>query len=129
MVFEMKRATTFALELALGLAAAPPVSAEGEFTTGELLQACNGTSPSRNQSYCFGFVLGAYDVMHANGNMVDANKNPLPGNGVSTCSDEPVRADAMVQAFRKWAERNPKDWGKPADVGVINALHETWPCK
>jgi Rap1a immunity proteins len=73
--------------------------------------------------------LGVSGVLLENGNLVDANKNRVPDNGVSMCITEHVSSGAMVQAFRNWAERNPKDWGKEAVLGVMNALHETWPCK
>jgi Rap1a immunity proteins len=68
-------------------------------------------------------------VLLVNGNLVDANKNRVPDNGVSMCITEHVSSGAMVQAFRNWAERKPKDWGKEAVLEVMNALHETWPCK
>jgi hypothetical protein len=125
----MKRAATFAFGLALGFAAAPPACAEEELTTGRLLQECNETEGSADWTYCFGIILGVSGVLLVNGNLVDANKNRVPDNGVSMCITEHVSSGAMVQAFRNWAERNPKDWGKKAVLGVMNALHETWPCK
>jgi hypothetical protein len=71
------RVTTFALGLALGLGAAPPVSADGEFTTGRLLQECNATVGSFEWGYCLGLIFGAAGVLLVNGNLVDANKNPV----------------------------------------------------
>jgi hypothetical protein len=108
--------------------AASPVSAGGEFTTGRLREVCNENQGSLGRGYCSGFIYGAALVLFTNGKLVDENKNPVATNSVSICLVN-VSSGAMEQAFMDWAGRNPKDWDKPAVIGVITALHETWPCK
>lgn len=36
---------------------------------------------------------------------------------------------AAVQAFKNWAAKHPERWSDSGQVGVMIAIHETWPCK
>jgi ATP-dependent DNA ligase len=30
---------------------------------------------------------------------------------------------------KNWAAKNPQNWGNPAEIGVIAAIREAWPCR
>ena len=111
--------------LALAVSAA---HASNAVTVGKLLQLCNAASDSTDSFYCFGFISGVGGVLQVQSHLVDENMNPVP-NKTKTCIPEFITSDQLVQVFRNWAERNPKDWSWAATVGVMNALNETWPCK
>ena len=48
---------------------------------------------------------------------------------ISKFSGEHVTRGAMLQAFLIWAEKHPEKWSHYNGTGVLEALHETWPCK
>ncbi len=109
------RAIIFALGLALGLAAASPLSRAA--TVQELLREC--TEDKEEELHCIGYVAGIGEVMQHMGASI----------GFGICSTGPITHGAMQQAFENWAKKHPENWGDPAGEGVMLALRETWPCK
>jgi hypothetical protein len=85
----------------------------------ELLAWCKKPTGSPEFWYCMGFINGVGQLLLAIG--------PEHLYGICTDNDLP-QLPAMVQAFRNWAEQNPRHWDKPALTGVNVALSLTWPC-
>lgn len=93
--------------------------------TEHLLRWCKEPETSFDHAYCAGYVSGMADVMGLIG--VGATKDFKLHFGM--CTSEPYpSANAEVQAFINWAEKHPTEWGTSAQVSVLLALQETWPC-
>jgi hypothetical protein len=111
----IRRAIIFALGLALGLAAASPLSRAA--TVQELLREC--TEGKELELHCIGYVGGIGEVMQLMGASI----------GFGICSTGTITHGAIQQAFENWAKKHPENWGDRAPLGVMLALRETWPCK
>jgi hypothetical protein len=46
----------------------------------------------------------------------------------SACPKSFVSNDSMVDAFSEWANQHLKKWSASAETGVMQAMHDTWPC-
>ena len=44
------------------------------------------------------------------------------------CPKTAVSNDAMVEAFREWANEHIEKWSASAKTGVMQAMRDTWPC-
>jgi hypothetical protein len=73
--------------------------------------------------YCLGYVSGVYNVMAILGE--GKINTPLQ---FTICPKGATYA-AAAQAFMNWATKHPEMWSTHQSIGVIAALHETWPCK
>lgn len=106
-----------------------------------LLNSCNAPDTSSDYAFCVGYVGGIGDIMRTSGIMLKSlyelkqlDKNTSTAKVltvVSICSSVPetvITHDAMVQAFKNWANRHPKNWGMNIPFSVGDALRETWPC-
>lgn len=112
--------------LATVTAPSPTHGAEEDIKNVEhLLAWCKQPEASAEHAFCVGFVDGTADMM----GMVAVNTHGDFRMHYGMCSSNPYPSvNAEVQAFILWAEKNPKVWGMPNEVGVILALADTWPC-
>ena len=46
----------------------------------------------------------------------------------SACPKSSISNDAMVKAFSEWANEHLEKWSASAEAGVMQAMHDTWPC-
>ena len=120
----LKRLITCALLLPCSVTSAQ--NQQQDITNTEsLLRMCRSSHDDGNYGFCLGFVSGIADMMEAVG---------LQGKGdfkktYGMCVTAPFpSANAEVQAFINWAEKNPKTWEQSNTVGVILSLAATWPC-
>ena len=115
------------LVLILMLASTSPTKGDQQAdprNTAHLLRWCKEPETSSDYAYCVGYVSGMADVMGLIG--VGASKD---FKRYGMCASEPYpSANAEVQAFINWAEKKPTEWATSAQVGVLLALQETWPC-
>ena len=81
-----------------------------------LYRMCKGQDTSDNLM-CIAYVAGVGDLLRAQGGK---------GEKYSICADPTYGAE--MQAFVKWAEANPQEWGKDRIFGVVSALIRNWPC-
>src|ERR1700730_13374474 len=91
-------------------------------TTSEILQDCNSDANSFEQGPCLGAI-------HAVAAVLIMNHYKTPDNGLTMCVTGNLSSDATLQAFKNWAERNPKELERESIIGVVSALRDTWPCK
>ena len=79
---------------------------------------------------CIGLIAGVSSVMLLN---VGLLKGATTSDGIALpamCpTGRPPSYGAMIQAFVNWAEVHPEEWDTSADIGIIFALQEKWPCK
>lgn len=92
-------------------------------STDGLLEMCR--SNGADYGYCLGFISGTAAVMEQIG--LGASGDFRGAMGMCVPRPYPT-ANAEVQAFVNWAQRNTQQWGQPSAVGVMMALANTWPC-
>jgi hypothetical protein len=68
--------------------------------------------------------LAGQDLLHSSDRIVREELVDL-----SMCPNNGYTYGALKQAFVNWAEKHPEKWTEFADLGVIIALRETWPCQ
>jgi hypothetical protein len=126
----MKR---FAMALAALMLAAMPAKAANDITIGDLYAACRlDDQTSSSFVLCSAFVMGVGRTMLLVGALLAGaerradTKTPLVAACLKTNGGS---GNAMMQAFKNWAAKNPQRWGELAEIGVIIAIRETWPCK
>lgn len=78
----------------------------------------------REGFFCLGTILGAWAVMHQNCRDRDMGLRP---NWALTAGSMPSLG-AGAQAFLNYVDGNPRAWGDPAMVSVMNALADAFPC-
>jgi hypothetical protein len=112
--------------LLIAALAVAPVAAAAEGTprndVQELYGYCKETGGSQRLTYCLGYIAGIGQLMRQMGHNQEMHQYGL-------CSDQGISTGAMVQAFRNWAEQNPRSWNVDAVLGVGAALATAWPCK
>lgn len=107
--------------------------ADDEIKTVQFLHGlCKAEQSSNDFVFCLAYISGIGDLMYSvnKAKKIEPNcskpSNPL-FSFFALCA-APSHG-AMVQAFMNWAEKNPQEWGTNKTLGVIMALHETWPCE
>jgi hypothetical protein len=103
-----------------------PASAEKyELNVQNLYSNCKAPDASGKWALCIAYITGIGNAMQMTGGVFKQhpNENYEP---FALCG-EPSNA-AMVQAFKNWAEKHPKEWSRPQLYGAMVALNETWPC-
>lgn len=90
-----------------------------------LYTLCKASDESQEFALCVGYISGVGSLMQFLG--ADLRQHPEVRE-FAICSGS-MSYGAMVQAFRTWAEKNPRAWGEPRIIGVMVALTETWPCR
>lgn len=93
-------------------------------STESLLSMCQ--PQGSDYGYCLGFISGMAAVMEQVG--IGATGDFRGAMGMCPSKPYPT-ADAEVEAFIAWAQRNPQFGNKPSVVGVTIALDSTWPCE
>lgn len=90
----------------------------------QLLNDCESNQDLRF-GLCLGTIRGAAAVMQLNCSFYRDGANT-----VTTLAADPSDATygAMKQAFINWARANPAEWGRRGELGMIDALRETFPC-
>lgn len=87
--------------------------------------------------YCIGYITGVGQMMAMNALMgrFSSKDGPTAKNyfkrvGLCVANTDIVPSPgAMIQAFLNWSEMHPDHWGDNSEVGVVNALSATWPCR
>jgi hypothetical protein len=131
-VKHLLRAAMFAILLT-------PISSQSEESkqdVQQLYRQCKTPAKDVERTFCVAFISGVAEQMIATGKL--AAKQREEGNlandkdrallsFLSACPK--ASFGAMVQAFINWAERHPEEWSSPRQLGVMQVLRETWPCK
>ena len=71
--------------------------------------------------YCLGMALGLIYVFDINAQTDARYKACIPKSG--------TKSEQAVQAFKNWADDNPKEWQADGVWGMAAAILQTWPCK
>jgi len=110
-----------------------PTFAEYEKTSWdvqELFKQCNYNG-SLDKIFCLEFVSGIARPVFTNGlGLKHSNVPPdLTTMSIpSACPKSFVSNDAMVEAFKEWANDHLEKWPTNARTGVMQAMSDTWPC-
>jgi Rap1a immunity proteins len=97
----------------------------------ELYKQCKYKG-SLEKIFCLEFVSNAARQVFTNGVALrDLKRAPDPAKITipSACPKSFVSNDAMVEAFSEWANEHLEKWNTSADAGVMQAMHDTWPCR
>jgi hypothetical protein len=106
-----------------------PTRADGNFyTVQKILELCEQPNGSPAKTQCFGLIVGVAQTSALIEMMLVAKTDPVSDLIACHNSVAPT-SGAEAQAFVNWAKRHPEHWSRPAAVGVIAALRQTWPCK
>jgi hypothetical protein len=117
--------------LALSVAAATVAHAQDTdlvLSVQGLYQTCKAPNGATDASPCIEYIAGIADQMVLNSVLrekVRAESWRLVSS-LAIC-DAPTYG-AMRQVFINWAEKHPEKWSNPRSIGVVQALHEAWPC-
>ena len=112
---------------------ARPTFAETEKTlwnVHELYKQCQYKG-SLERIFCLEFVSNTGRQVFTNGLALKDLKHPPDLAKItipSACPKSFVSNDAMVEAFSEWANEHLEKWSTSADAGVMQAMHDTWPC-
>lgn len=94
-------------------------------STETLLGFCKQQLAFPGHSFCLGYVSGIAGMMEE----FSVKTTGAVRQRYGMCVSSPYpSANAEVQAFINWAEKNPRAWGLDMQAGVILALSDTWPC-
>jgi hypothetical protein len=91
-------------------------------TAHNLYRTCTSGIPL-DATYCLGFIRGVGATMRVGRELLDHKEETL-----SWCHSEEVSNAQMLQAFKNWHDMHPESWKFNAEVGVMLALAQTWPC-
>src|SRR5262249_11880193 len=89
-----------------------------------LYQSCQAPDGSARWALCWAYIVGVGNAMQFVG-AIERNHPNKDYSAIGICGE--ASNAAMVQAFKNWAEKNPREWNQPQVFGVINALGDTWP--
>jgi|GEM_PF-1895266 hypothetical protein len=119
----------------LSTIAAVPTFAEFEGKTEwdvqELYKQCKGRQGSLDEIFCLEFVSAVARRVFTNGLALKdiKDRHHLMTTSIpSACPETIVSNDAMVEAFRQWANEHIEKWSASAQIGVMQAMRDTWPC-
>jgi Rap1a immunity proteins len=119
---------------ALSTIAPVPTFAEFEKTSWdvqELYKQCKGRQGSLDEIFCLEFVSAVARQVFRNGLALKDIKEPSDLMTMSVpfaCPKSFVSNDAMVEAFSEWANEHIEKWSANAQIGVMHAMRDTWPC-
>src|SRR5215510_9157346 len=103
---------------------------EKSWNVQELFKQCNYKG-SLDEIFCLEFVSGVARQVFTNGLALKDIKDPPDLNTMSipsACPRSFVSNDAMVEAFSEWANQHIEKWSASAQIGVMQAMRDTWPC-
>jgi hypothetical protein len=95
----------------------------------ELYKQCKGGS--FGEIFCLEFVSRVARQVFTNGLALKGIKHPSDSMTMSipsACPKSFVSNDAMVEAFSEWANQHIEKWSASAQIGVMQAMRDTWPC-
>src|SRR5215510_5540275 len=121
---------------AVTLSTIAPVPAFAEFektewNVQELYKQCKGRKGSLDEIFCLEFVSGVSRQVFTNGLALKDFKDPpdlITMSIPSACPKSFVSNGAMVEAFSEWANQHIEKWSASAQIGVMQAMRDTWPC-
>jgi Rap1a immunity proteins len=102
-----------------------------EWDVQELYKQCRGRQGSLNKIFCLEFVSAVARQVFTNGLALKDIKDPSDLMTISVsfaCPKSFVSNDAMVEAFSEWANEHIEKWSASAQIGVMQAMRDTWPC-
>ena len=113
------------IPLLTALVISGPLIAQAEYpkTIQDFLEACEENNPLILS--CIGMVAGVAAVLHLHEAVPTVAGRP---NVLKACVPEGTTTGQLVQAFKKWAKTNPKLWTEKAQLGMVAAITQTWPC-
>ena len=95
----------------------------------DLYKQCKGGS--LDEIFCLEFVSRMARQVFMNGLTLKDIKDPpdlMTMSIPSACPNSFVSNDAMVEAFSEWANQHIEKWSASAQIGVMQAMRDTWPC-
>ena len=102
-----------------------------EWHVQDLYKQCKGVQGSLGNVFCLEFVSSVARRVFTNRLPSKDIKDP-PDSATrsipSACPKSFVSNDAMVEAFSEWANQHLENWSANAQTGVMQAMHDTWPC-
>jgi|SRR5689334_1038822 Rap1a immunity proteins len=99
-----------------------------EWNVQDLYKQCKGVQGSLGRVFCLEFVSSVARRVFTNGLALKEAKHPADLVILSACPKSFVSNDAMVEAFSDWADQHLENWSANAQTGVVQAIHNTWPC-
>jgi Rap1a immunity proteins len=102
-----------------------------EWNVQELYKQCKARSGSLDEIFCLEYVSGVARQVLTNGLALKDIKDPPDLNTMSipsACPKSFVSNDAMVKAFSEWTNQHIEKWSASAQMGVMQAMRDTWPC-
>jgi hypothetical protein len=118
----------------LSTIASVPTFAESErteWTVQDLYKQCKGVQGSLGKVFCLEFVSSVARQVFTNTltlkdikDSFDLGTRSIP----SACPKSSISNDAMVEAFSEWANQHLENWNAKAQTGVMQAMHDAWPC-
>jgi len=106
-------------------------SEQTEWKVQDLYKQCKGVEGSLGKVFCLEFVSSAARRVFTNRLTLQDIQDPavLVKRSISSaCPKSFVSNDAMVEAFSEWADQHLENWSANAQTGVVQAMHDTWPC-
>ena len=97
----------------------------------ELYKQCKGRQGSLDEIFCLEFVSAVARQVFTNGLALKGIKDRadlVTMSIPSACPKVVVSNDAIVEAFREWANEHIEKWSASAQTGVMQAMRDTWPC-
>jgi Rap1a immunity proteins len=101
-----------------------------EWDVQELYKECTYKG-SLDKIFCLEFVSNVARQAFTNGLALKDIKDPpdlMTMSIPSACPKSFVSNDAMVEAFSEWANEHLEKWSANAQIGVMQAMRDTWPC-
>ena len=120
--------------LILSAIAQVPIFADAtKLSVQELHDQCSmGVRGSLNKIFCLEFVAAIARQAFRNGfalqTVRDRHADLITTSISSACPKSFVSNEAMVEAFNEWAGEHFEKWSTSAETGVMQAMHDTWPC-
>jgi len=102
-----------------------------EWDVQELYKQCKGRKGSLDEIFCLEFVSTVARQVFTNELALKGIKDRHDLVSVSipsACPKTILSNDAIVEAFREWANEHIEKWSASAQTGVMQAMRDTWPC-
>jgi Rap1a immunity proteins len=106
---------------------AQPKNAFDWDTTQDLYFACKSNNTTIAMA-CMKYLQGVLSMMQLIGLGMDSRPERTAFSSTFEACAEDVTAPAMIRIFINWAEKHPKQWGKPPAFGAWAAYAEAFPC-
>ena len=101
-----------------------------EWRVHDLYKQCNHKG-GVDEVFCLEFVSSVARQAFMNGLALKHIKDSpdlMTMSIPSACPKSFVSNDAMVEAFSEWANQHLEKWSASAQIGVMQAMRDTWPC-